>query len=225
MTRESLQSIPLEELLVLAREEGYEEGDAQDRATLTEFILENLKDRAREKERENNPAIRVEESKYQITDPQTKERPGQATCPIADRYNQIKLVFMVRDPHWAFAYWELDNNTLEKLSEKGVNLGLILRVYETESVQPESFDIPIQVSDSSWYIYLPEQDRSYVLELGFVDRGRFISLAGSNPIRTPRESAAQSPDHAVELYPDFNPYAGIGGSEAIPQRILATGRG
>ena len=224
MTRESLQSIPLEELLALAREEGYEEGGDQDRAILTEFILENLKERAREKERENSPPIRVEESKYQIAEPRTRERPGQVICPIADRYNQKKLVFMVRDPHWAFAYWELDSNTLEKLSENAENINLILRVRETESVQPESFDIPIQFSDSSWYIYLPEQDCSYVLELGFIDRGRYICLAGSNPIRTPRESVAQSPDHAEELYPDFDPYTGIGGSEAIPQRILAAGR-
>lgn len=224
MTRESLQAIPLEELVALAREEGYEEGGARDRGILTEFILESLKDRAREKEWEDSPSIRVEESKYRITDAQSKERPGSVFYPIADRYNQRKLVFMVRDPHWAFAYWELDNNTLEKLSDRAEKIHLILRVHETESVQPASFDIPIQFSDSSWYIYLPDQACSYVLELGFIDRGRYSCLAGSNPIRTPRESFAQSPDYAGEMYPDFDPYSGIGASESIPQRILAVGR-
>jgi len=224
MTRESLQAIPLEELVALAREEGYEEGGARDRAILTEFILENLKDQAREKERENSPSIRVEESKYQITDPQSKERPGSIVYPIADRYNQTKLVFMVRDPHWAFAYWELDNNSLEKLSGRAEKIHLVLRVHETESVTHSSFDIPIQFSDYSWYIYLPEQDCSYSLELGFVAPGRYTCLASSNPIRTPRESFAQSPDYVAEMYPDFDPYSGIGGSESIPQRILAVGR-
>ena len=224
MTRESLQAIPLEELVALAREEGYEEGGTRDRATLTEFILESLKDRAREKEWENSPSIRVEESKYQITDPQSKERSASVAYTIADRYNQTKLVFMVRDPHWAFAYWEMDNNTLDRLSEKARSIHLILRVHETESVQPSSFDIPIQFSDSSWYIYLPDQDCSYVLELGFLDRRRYSCLASSNPIRTPRESYAQSPDYTAEIYPDFDPYSGIGASESIPQRILAVGR-
>ena len=224
MTRESLQAIPLEELVALAREEGYEEAGVRDRANLTEFILESLKDRAREKEWENSPSIRVEESKYQITDAQSKERPGSVVYPIADRYNQTKLVFMVRDPHWAFAYWELDNNTLEKLSERAKKIHLILRVHETESVQPSSFDIPIQFSDSSWYIYLPDQACIYILELGFIDRGRYSALATSNPIRTPRESFVQSPDCTAEIYPDFDPYSGIGASESIPQRILAVGR-
>jgi hypothetical protein len=224
MTRESLQAIPLEELLALAREEGYEEGGARDRAILTEFILESRKDRAREKEWENSPSIRVEESKYQITDIQSKEHPGSAAYPIADRYNQTKLVFMVRDPHWAFAYWELDNNTLEKLSQRAKEIQLVLRVHEAESVQPSSFDIPIQFSDSSWYIYLPDQACAYILELGYIDRDRYSPLAGSNPIRTPRESFAQGPDNAAEMYPDFDPYSGIGASESIPQRILAVGR-
>jgi hypothetical protein len=223
MTKESLQSIPLEELAALAREEGYEEGGADDRAALTEFILENLKDRAREKEQENSPSIRVEESKYQITDPQTQERTGSDIYPIADRYNQTKIVFMVRDPHWAFAYWELDNKTLERLPNKEENRYLILRVRETESVQPSSFDIPIQFSDSSWYIYLPNQDCSYILELGIVSKGRYSCLASSNPIHTPREVGARSPDYARELHPDFDPYSGIGGSDSIPQRILTAG--
>jgi hypothetical protein len=224
MTRESLQAIPLEELAALAREEGYEEGGARDRAILTEFILESLKDRAREKERENSPSIRVEESKYQITDPQARQRSNSVVYPIADRYNQTKLVFMVRDPHWAFAYWEIDDYTLGKLAERSENIHLILRVYATETPQASCFDIPIQFSDTSWYIYLPEQDCSYILELGFIDRGRYSALARSNPIRTPRESFAESPDYAAEMVPDFDPHSGIGGSESIPQRILAVGR-
>jgi hypothetical protein len=223
MTRESLQALPLEELVALAREEGYEEGGAGDRAILTEFILESLKDRAREKERENSPSTRVEESKYQTTDPQSRDRLGSVIYPIADRYNQTRLVFMVRDPYWAFAYWEMDNKTLGKLSEREDNIRLILRVHETEPAQASSFDIPIQLSDSSWYIYLPKQDCSYILELGFIDHDSYSALASSNPIHTPRESFAQNPDYSEEMYPDFNPFSGISGSESIPQRILAVG--
>jgi hypothetical protein len=225
MTKESLRSIPLEELVALAREEGYEEGGARDRAILIEFILENLKDRAREKERENSPSIRVEESKFQITDPQSSESAGPDIYPIAERYNQTKIVFMVRDPHWAFAYWELDKKALEKHPDEKDNVHLIVRVHETQSDQPVSFDIPIQFSDSSWYIYLPNQDCSYFLELGLVSRDRYSCLASSNLIHTPRETSAQSSGFALELHPDFVPYSGFGGSESIPQRILAVSRG
>ena len=224
MNKESLQSIPLEELLAMASEEGYEEGGAADRATLTEFVLENLKDRAREKEQENSPSVRVQQSKYQITDPASMECGGSEICPIAVRYNQRKIVFMVRDPHWAFAYWELDKKTYEDLPDKEESTQLILRVYETESTQHPSFDIPIHLADTSWYIYLPNQDCSYILELGIMSQRGYLSLARSNTIRTPREGSAQSQDDVPDLHSEFNAYYGGGSSGSIPQRILAVGR-
>jgi len=224
MTKESLQSIPLEELEALAREEGYEEGGVADRANLTEFILENFKDRAREKEQENSPSIRVEDSKYQILDPEYKRHVDPDIYPISDRYNRTKIVLMVRDPHWAFAYWEIDDKTHGKLPDTDESHQLILRVHETETIRHPSFDIPIQFGDSSWYIYLPNQDRSYVLELGIVSEGRYSCLAKSNPIRTPREGCAEARDLALDLHSDFNAYFGIGSSGSIPQRILAAGR-
>jgi hypothetical protein len=224
MTRESLQSLPLEELAALAREEGYEEGEAADRTTLTEFIIENLKDRAREKERENCPSIRVEDSKYQIIDPEPRAPEGQDSYRIADRYNQTKIVFMVRDPHWAFAYWEIADKTLEKLPETEEGHRLILRVHEAQSVRnPSSFDIPIQFGDSSWYIYLPEQDCGYILELGIIVEERYSCIARSNMIHTPREGVAQSLEETLQLHGDFDAYYRSGGTWAIPQRILAVG--
>jgi hypothetical protein len=224
MTKESLRTIPLEELAALAREEGYEEGGAADRATLTEFILENQQDRAREKEQENDPSIRVEESKFKITDAESGEPAGSELYPIPDRYNRTKIVFMVRDPHWAFAYWDIDNQTREKLPDKEESCHLILRVHETQSIRNPSFDIPIQYGDSSWYIYLPNQDCNYILELGVISQGRYSCLARSNPIRTPREGFAETGDHAPDLYSDFSACYGTGGSGPIPQRILAAGR-
>jgi len=224
MTKESLRTIPLEELAALAREEGYEEGGAADRATLTEFILENQQDRAREKEQENDPSIRVEESKYKIAGAESAKPAGSELYPIPDRYNRTKIVFMVRDPHWAFAYWDIDNQTREELPDKEESCHLILRVHETQIPRNPSFDIPIQYGDSSWYIYLPNHDCNYILELGVIRQGRYSCLARSNPIRTPREGFAEAGDHAPDLYSDFSAYYGIGSSGSIPQRILAVGR-
>jgi uncharacterized protein len=224
MNKESLQSIPLEELAALAREEGYEDGGAADRTTLAEFILENQQDRARENEQENDPSIRVEESKYKIADAESGEPAGSELYPIQARYNRTKIVLMVRDPHWAFAYWDIDNQTREKLPDKEESCCLILRVHETESLGNTSFDIPIQHGDSSWYIYLPNQDCDYLLELGVISQGRYSCLARSNPIRTPREGFAESGDNAPDLYSDFSPRYGIGSSDSIPQRILTVGR-
>jgi len=242
MTKESLQSIPLEELVALARDEGYEEGGAADRAALTELILENLKERAREKEEENSPSVQVEEAKYQITEPEAADQAGPDIHPIADRYNQTRIVFMVRDPHWAFAFWDLEEKWREKLPIRGEAHHLLLRVCELKDADPgdskgppavggppiaagnSSFDIPIQPGDSSWYIYLPNQDCRYTLELGVELQGKYTCLARSNSIRTPRDHLADPHGPAFDLVSQSSTYYFDGNSESIPQRILAVGR-
>jgi hypothetical protein len=215
--------MPLGELAALARKEGYDEDGAADRESLSEFLTEIFEDRAREKEQENSPSVQVEESKYQITDSGCIECGKGDSFPIAVRYNQTKITLMVRDPHWAFAYWDIDDKIREKLPAKEDGRCLVLRVKETDSVPPVSFDIPIQLDDSSWYIYLPHQDCGYVLELGIVSQERFGVLAASNPIRTPREDLSVSGGPVLDLLSDYNAYVGIGGSSPIPQRILAAG--
>ena len=234
MTRESLQSIPLEELAARARSEGYELHGTADRTTLTEFILEVLTERAREREEENASSVRVEGSKYQIVEGECPQSVNTERFPIPESYNQTKIVFMVRDPHWAFAYWDLEAKTREKARVDEETGQLVLRVHEGESLHSgqkppaRSFDIPIQPADSRWYIYLPEQNSSYILELVLVVEGKSTRLAVSNSIRTPRNSmlpdaAAADPQPPENPLFDFNESYLVGSSGDIPQRILAAG--
>ena len=235
MTKERLQSISLEELEDLARQQGYEFTGATDRAALTEFILENFRELEREREDENNLSIRVEERKYQVTERKTADCIDVDTYPIEKRYNQTKVVFMVRDPNWAYAYWDLDNNLLEKLKKSADGDQLVLRVHDVELIDftgsnaKSSFDIPIQIDDTSWYIYLPNQNCSYILELGSISEGKYRCLARSNPIKTPRNDFSDNypsvdQDPASSLIWEFDTFEGIGSSSGIPQRILAVTR-
>jgi len=234
MTKERLQSISLEELEDLARKQGYEFSGAtdRDRAALTEFIQENFKELERERDEGNNLSIRVEQSKYQITERETADSAGADAFPIEKRYNQTRVVFMVRDPNWAYAYWDLDNHLLEKLKKNSDGDQLVLRVHDVELIDftgsnaNSSFDIPIQIDDTSWYIYLPNQNCSYVLELGILTEDKYRRLAGSNPIRTPRDGFSDNfpgadQELALDLLSGFDTLEGIGSSSAIPQRILA----
>jgi len=234
MTRESLQSIPLEELAARARSEGYDLNGSVDRAALTEFILETLTERARERQEENSSSVRVEGSKYEIVEGECPESVNTDRFPIPERYDRTKIVFMVRDPHWAFAYWDLEEKAREKTQVDEESRQLVLRVHEGEipysgkSEDRNSFDIPIQPGDSRWYIYLPEPNRSYTLELVLIIDDKNTRLAVSNTIRTPRDSlipnAAESHLEA-SLNPlfDFDESYLAGSSGDIPQRILAAG--
>lgn len=226
MTRERLRTLPLEELAALARSAGLEPPENPDSEELIELVLEGYREMREEREEGNNPSVRVEEAKFEVGE---EEVPAAVEGPqIPQRYNETRAVLMVRDPHWAYAYWDVeDGQGARARKDAGFEL-LVLRV---QDLQPaSSFDIPIQWSDSSWYIYLPNQDADYQLELGYLASGKFRLLARSNPVHTPRESfAGDPPDEAESLFLGASPESFAApssamSSEAIPQRILSAMR-
>jgi hypothetical protein len=237
MTRERLQSISLGELAELARSEGLEIGENPDKAALIDFLLENQEERKRERTAENNAEIRVEEAKYEITD--TEEIEGGATAEEAlaeaARSNCTKLVLMVRDPHWAFAYWQIEQKRMLKILPDSPPL--LLRVHETTAAasagkSAETFDIPVQVSDSSWYICLPNDNSEYWLELGYLAGNRFHNLAASNRVRTPRESVAdpapgersEAGEQILAMLSGLDVLRSPSSGQSIPQRIMGSSK-
>jgi hypothetical protein len=237
MTRERLQLLSMEELLALARNEGYELSEPADRSTLIETILETLEEQRRERQEENNPNVRVEETKFEVSSDDELALAGADEFPIPKRYNQTRITFLVRDPHWAFAFWEIDDHDAARLKKSSPDQ-VMLRVHDVELLQYDgsssnfSFDIPVRPTDSSWYIYLPNENCAYVLELGMLSGRRFTCLARSNVIRTPRETPApaapagegEQPGEAeilLELMSDLGDLESYSSSEIIPQRILS----
>ena len=226
MTRERLQTMPLEELAALARTNGLEPGEDLAQEELIELVLEGYEELRQEREEGNNPGMRVEEAKFEAGEEETPEAPGTGQPPIPERYNETRAVLMVRDPHWAYAYWDVEEGQASRARKDEAFEQLVLRV---QDLQPGScFDIPIQWSDSSWYIYLPNQNSDYLLELGYLAAGRFRLLARSNQIRTPRESLAEeggepTPEDLLFLsgQPETAASSSAMSSEAIPQRILS----
>jgi len=107
-------------------------------------------------------------------------------------YGENKIVLLVRDPRWIHAYWEI---TEEKYREmKRVLSGdfdsskEVLRVHDSTSTPWKSFDIHTSFGSKNWYINVPEPGRTYFVEIGFLTQdGRFIVMARSNAVTTPRE--------------------------------------
>ncbi len=228
MTRERLQSVPLEELAALARSAGLESVDSADRAELIESLLESYEELRQEREEGNSPSVRVGEKKYEVAADEELQAPGEDPFPLPARYNETKVVLMIRDPHWAFAYWDIEAQKAQRVRKDANFEGLVLRVHDCEP--SSSFDIPLQWEDSSWYIYLPNADCEYGLDLGYLAAGRFKLLARSNTIRTPRETVVESASGDAQtraLFLGIQPEALNGASspmssEAIPQRILSS---
>ena len=117
---------------------------------------------------------------------------------LPNSYQDTKIVLMVRDPFWAFTYWDLSAATTAKVNslmqEHYGAIKPILRIYDVTDVDFDgknahrSFDIAIFLEARNWYINLGISSRSYLVDLGLVDaQGNFYLIARSNVVKTPRD--------------------------------------
>ena len=139
----------------------------------------------------------VEESKYFTGQPEPPVFGIPAELPY--HYNDDKVALLVRDPHWVYSYWEVTPRKLDMArAELGDGQGaLALRVYDVtdlffDGANAHSFyDIGVYDTVGDWYVNTGEPGRSFIMDLGLkAPDGRFITLARSNAIRTPRDTVS-----------------------------------
>ncbi|WP_347491326.1 DUF4912 domain-containing protein [Desulfoscipio sp. XC116] len=128
--------------------------------------------------------------------PQPAAKPQMPEIPW--HYGLDRMVLMVRDPNWIFAYWEISATKQQEFSdqygsEAWKNSRSVLRVYDITGV--DSFnganandftDISINDYVDSWHINVARPNSTFCVDLGrlFPD-GTFITLLRSNIVQTP----------------------------------------
>ena len=146
-----------------------------------------------------SPGIAAPEA---IPAPDAEALSSPAELPRA--YGEDRIVAMVRDPHWVFAYWELTPGSVERTRHKfagdGERATIALRVYDTTGVvftgenANSHYDIEVGNADN-WYINTGRPTRSYCLDIGLLSpRGAFATIARSNPADTPRADMSEEID-------------------------------
>lgn len=115
-------------------------------------------------------------------------------------YGIDRLVLMVRDPHWLYAYWEISATKQEEFNSSfgpgAWNASKpVLRVYEVEGNNFNGqnavgyTDISLGNQDDNWHINVGKPNSTFCVDLGRVfPDGRFVTLLRSNMVTTPRES-------------------------------------
>jgi hypothetical protein len=116
---------------------------------------------------------------------------------LPDGYGDNSISLMVRDPYWIYTYWEIQQDheqaVLHKLGGKREDVKSILRIYDTAEIksQPVFFHIDLRDLARDWYIQV-EPNKSYVVEIGLLHKdGRFLALARSNAVTTPRAGMSE----------------------------------
>ena len=232
MIRDRLEALSLESLRRIAVQYDIDITADTDRENLVDLIFDAIEENRLEKEASDTNPVKVEEKKYVLLEGAELEGvhdfPDDAELP--EHYNETRIVLLVRDPAWAFAYWEIGSGTFEDLGEdEDEALDLVLRVSGSEDPaleRPDQFDIPVQATDRNWYITLPKPETYYRIDLIARDGDSETVLASSNTILVPPGALSDERDGGVSPADHVLAYSGLDKLDVatygttIPQRIL-----
>jgi len=105
---------------------------------------------------------------------------------------ETHVVFLPRDPQWAYVFWEISEADRNSAQAAGATQ-LCLRVADVTNLAPGSAhphtmqEVVVDSHATEWYLPVPLSDRDYRVELGYRKGGSggWISLAFSSVARVP----------------------------------------
>jgi hypothetical protein len=105
---------------------------------------------------------------------------------------ETRVVFLPRDPQWAYVFWEISDEERDRALAAGASQ-LCLRVADVTglpggSAHPHTLqEVVVDSHATEWYLPVPLSDRDYRVELGYRkgSSGGWISLAFSSVARVP----------------------------------------
>ena len=104
--------------------------------------------------------------------------------------SETRVVFLPRDPQWAYVFWEISDSDRQRAQKEGANR-LCLRLADVTGMQdgnahPHTLqEVPVDSHSTEWYLPVPLCDRDYRVELGYRIANSWMSLAYSSIARVP----------------------------------------
>jgi hypothetical protein len=120
---------------------------------------------------------------------------------LPDGYGDHRLIFIARDPQWAFCFWEINSEKMEQrlkeLGESTISDRWKLRVYIHQPGISENGDFvsdwDINLSSGKIYIELFSPGSTFIAELGIMDKqNNFCKVLTSNSIELPPDSPSEN---------------------------------
>jgi hypothetical protein len=128
---------------------------------------------------------------------------------------ETRVVFLPRDPQWAYVFWDISPEDREAAISDGASQ-LCLRVADVTglpggSSHPHTLqEVVVDSHATEWYLPVPLSDRDYRVELGYRKAGGgWISLAYSSVARVP---ALHPSEQILDQFVPFSLQAAPSGS-------------
>jgi len=209
LTRAYLESLATGDLIRMADGLGLDIPDNPDRVFVIEELLESSF-------RDGN-----ESQEQEITDSVITE-----TVPLSKHYNISFIEVMIRDPFWAFVFWEIKTSDEEQFGKAQDFNGYYLKISPLENPDNPSLDknseqksdgvftIPVKSEDTARYLGLTNTSGD---EISWAEQCQYkvefcanvgdveTILAISNPVRLPRQPVVPLENQLARLsgYGDF----------------------
>lgn len=127
---------------------------------------------------------------------------------LAPNYETDRLVLLVREPAWVYAYWDIRSETRNSVLAaipKEKDPKPVLRIYRLIGSHPDAyFDIEITPFADSWYVHVGKEYVQLAASVGYkTSDGQFHPIIRSAPIEKYGE-ANQEQDEVmtlIDLYP------------------------
>ncbi len=148
-----------------------------------------------ETEETSHPSAELSAHKFDVTPvppPPRQVFQEEHLGELPDAYGTGHLFLTARDPHWLYAYWDLNWQQMADFRGQAADGRLLLRIFEKNHADP--FQVLTLGHDSrNWYIPVNKAATTYRAELGFWRHdGQFHAISHSRETTTPPD--AISPD-------------------------------
>lgn len=176
LSRQYLESIATADLISLADDYGIDIPDNLNRR----FIIGELLEAADEIKNERDADIDVTIKKDNVEERQ----------PLPATYNETQISVILRNPAWAFVFWDIKDSDLHLLQgdRSFVSLFLHISFYDSEEREKvvDSFDVQISLNDKEQYVLIPGGKKYFTIELAYTLRNNVQTvLAKSRCIEIP----------------------------------------
>ncbi|MCL5035847.1 MAG: DUF4912 domain-containing protein [Chloroflexi bacterium] len=125
---------------------------------------------------------------------------------LPESYGEDILVLLMRDPYWAFGYWDISPvkraELMKTMGDETLSRSrLLVRIYmgEDRTKLEASPDLHLEVdvtgASKSWYFHLGLPKRFFFGILGYLTpEGNFIEIARSNIVGSPGDTISERVD-------------------------------
>ncbi|WP_294431139.1 DUF4912 domain-containing protein [uncultured Treponema sp.] len=118
----------------------------------------------------------------------------EANLELPSSFNETEISVILRNPAWAFVYWDINAEGLKKISESNRFRNLVLRISyfenEEDTAPLEYYDLQISLRDREQYILLEAGKKFFRVDLvAFFSDGTSDSLKTSVKMELPKTPA------------------------------------